>query len=142
MKSIHQQVLCSVNSLVKLLTEESQNQKTFMIDMKETFERFVAETIVKAVLAGAVEVSEILGIAKMIESDLTSFKGSLRILLMQLKFTTRIFHKRIYEFFDSIVTQQISKEITDKETLAQRLLEHSSDRDLLSSQIFTFFAGG
>lgn len=148
-------MISAINSLT-LIEKESFNEKPLVIDTKVVFGRFIAESIGRAVLGDETseKISEIHQIIKFLEIDLTSFGGSMKLLLnslLPMLFKLKIFRVEVREFFKNNLTQEINRRLlengkTDPKNLIQMFIEGSKESklkaDAIAEQFLIFFAGG
>lgn len=135
------------------LEEKYLREKPFLIQTKEIFGRFIAESIARAILGGSDKTIEILQIINFIDSDLTSFGGSVKLLLnsfMPKTFKFKIFRDEVEIFFKKTLIQEISSRSARGKTetndliqiLVESLKEHEQEEEAISAQFLIFFVGG
>lgn len=137
-----------------------------IFDTKDIFEKFYSNIIALLVLGVGTscnysEKSKVHEIAREINNNLTSFSGSIKILILNhfpsiVKFLpVRIFDSSIHEFFQDHVIDEIKrrerKKIENRQDFLQHVLEMRkesaksfdwNDGELITAQVMSFFTAG
>ena len=119
-----------------------------VIDTKEFFGQFIAESIAQAVLGNDSKASEIHKVIKFIESDITSFIGSIKLLwnsLMPKIFKMKILRNEVQVFLKKNFAREL-REKTDSSNLVQMFIqstrESGHEAEAITEQFLIFFVGG
>lgn len=126
----------------------ASGENSIVIDTKEIFGQFIAESIAQAVLGNDSKASEIHKVIKFIENDFTSLTASIKILLNSFvpkTFKMKLLRNEVQEFFKKNLTQEV-REKTDKSNLVQMIIqstrESGHEAEAITEQFLIHFVGG
>lgn len=155
MQKLYQNFLCCADRSLSFIHTRCRNGQRTVIDTKELFDKYCADVIATAVLDinSSDKALEVLEITKCIESDLTSFSASIKLLVNSMLpkcFSMKMFRKEIEDFFDKNLAQEIrgreAEKVTSNDDNMMELLiaaaSASPNTGAASSHFSAFFAGG
>lgn len=119
-----------------------KRQKGYLLEFetKDVFDRFLAESVASTIFneSNAEKIDEIRQVVRYINEDLTSFKGSVKIMLnsfIPAVFKMKVFRKEVLDFFHK-TTLRI-REKTDNNNENDVIEDHQ-----LFKHILSLFTGG
>lgn len=155
MQKLYQNFLCCADRSLSFIDVRCRNGQRTVIDTKELFDKYCADVISTAVFGSnsSEKAREVLELTKCIESDLTSFSASIKLLVNSMLpkcFAMKIFRREIEDFFDENFAQEIRRRGAEKvasidDNMIELLIAAASatpNSEAASSHFSAFFAGG
>jgi cytochrome P450 len=158
LKELCEKFCCCAETILNDIECQNLKKKKIEIDTNEVFEKFIADSISSTVLGLQTNhsddnFSETHQIVNYIESDFMNFMGSIKMfvtLLMPKRFFPSALREEVREYFYEKVSREIERRKSNTNTNKKDILQTFIDAtpknemhdELITAQIFTFFAGG
>lgn len=155
-KPMQQSLVGCANSFLVQLLQWNPNRKRFVIDSREVFGNFLAESISASILndRSKAKISEVFQVLKYIQRDLLTCNGSVKLLMFSLLpkiVRFQIFRQEVYDFFKKNLTQVIHERRLRTKTYTHDMIQLMIDAttehvrlndEAISAQFLIFFTGG
>lgn len=94
-----------LNSAAELISQLEKDKSCVVVNTKEIFEKIVVDSISKTLGVNQERIKEVLEKLNLIETDLLSFKGSIKALIHSIvpeAFGTKFLRREVQEVFDEL----------------------------------------